>query len=290
LSSTQSFQHARVSTALFVLAGVLWGTGGLAGAMLQDAAGLGPVAVAAYRLLIGGGLATLVVGRRLGQLRGNGSRVVLSGLLLAQFQAAYQVGVALIGVSFSTLLTIGVVPVLVTTVTAVREGRVPSRQTFVAVGGSVLGLGFLCGGPAEIEGWRVVGGVGASLFAGVGFGVLTLVVARPLVGQHVVTSAGLLLGGLFLLPFGLVSGMSFPVDGRVLGILTFLGTVPTALAYGAYFLGLRGGRATAAALAAMLEPLTATLLSVSIYGERLGGSGTLGALLIAVALGVYYLG
>jgi DME family drug/metabolite transporter len=210
--------------------------------------------------------------------------------LLAQFQAAYQVAVALIGVSFATLITIGVVPVFVAVAAAVGERRVPSRRTLVAVGGSLGGLALLSGGPVGVDGWQVAGGLAMSLCAGAGFAVLTLVVARPLPGQHVVTSVGLLLGGVFLLPFGLVGGMGLPFDINVLGILGFLGVVPTALAYGAYFLGLRRGRATAAALASMLEPLTATLLSVGLHGERLSAFGIAGALLIAGALGLYYLG
>lgn len=84
--------------------------------------------------------------------------------------------------------------------------------------------------------------------------------------------------------------MGVSLTGDVLGLLGFLGVVPTALAYGAYFLGLRSGRATAAALASMLEPLTATLLSVGFYGERLSFGGLVGTVLIALALGLYYLG
>lgn len=41
--------------ALVAVAGVLWGTGGLAGAELADAAGLSSGAVASSRLLGGGG-------------------------------------------------------------------------------------------------------------------------------------------------------------------------------------------------------------------------------------------
>jgi drug/metabolite transporter, DME family len=259
--------------------------------MLQDSAGLGPVSVAAYRLLVGGGLAVLAVAGQLRCLRGRVAvaRLLLSSVLLAQFQAAYQVAVALVGVSLATLVTIGFVPVCVAGVSSVVERRLPGRRESLAVGGALVGLALLTGTATGADGWQVVGGLGMSLFAGAGFSVLTLVVARPLPGQHVVTSAALLLGGLFLVPFGLVGGMGVPLTGHVLGLLVFLGAVPTAMAYGAYFLGLRGGQATAAALASMLEPLTATLLSVGFYGESLGVLGVVGALLIAGGLGLYYL-
>jgi drug/metabolite transporter, DME family len=289
--STLLVRPARISAALLVLAGVLWGTGGLAGAMLQSAAGLSPVAVACYRLLVGGVLATLVVAGQWRYLCGRAalSRLLVAGVLLAQFQAAYQVAVAQISVSLATLITIGCVPVFVVVVTGVVERRVPARRVLLAVGVAVVGLVLLVGGPAGVGGWRVVTGVVMALFAGAGFAVLTLVSARPVAGQHVVTSAALLLGGVLLLPFALVDGMGVALDGDVLLLIGFLGLVPTALAYGAYFLGLRDAHPTAAALASMLEPLTATVLSVALYGERLTAGGVVGALLIAGALGLYYL-
>ena len=286
--SVLSSSPARLSTALLVVAGVLWGTGGLAGALLQSAAGISPVAVAAYRLLVGGGLAAaaVVAAGHLRYLRGRvaRTRLVISGVLLAQFQAAYQVAVAEISVSLATLITIGCVPVVVVGVGAVRERRLPATRTSVAVLGSVAGLLLLSGGPAGVDAWHTVVGVTMSVLAGAGFAVLTLVTARPVPGQHAITSFGLLLGGLLLAPFA----APVPLTADVLTLVAFLGLVPTAVAYGAYFVGLRHAHPTAAALATMLEPLTATVLSVCLHDEHLTGTGVLGAVLIAGALGLYY--
>jgi len=128
-----------------------------------------------------------------------------------------------------------------------------------------------------------------SVLSGAGFAALTLVTARSMPGQHVITSAGLLLGGVFLLPFSLVDGMTIPFSGDVVLLVGFLGVVPTAIAYGAFFLGLRHAHPTAAALATMLEPLTATVLAVLLNGERLTTAGVVGTLLISAALALYYL-
>jgi DME family drug/metabolite transporter len=275
---------------LLVLAGVLWGTGGLAGALLQSAGGLSPVSVAAYRLLVGGGLATMVVAG-LGQLRylagrGAWSRLVVSGVLLAEFQAAYQVAVAWISVSLATLITIGCVPLFVAVGAGVRERRWPVPRSLVAIVGSLAGLVLLSGGaPAGGADWRTLGGVGAALAAGAGFAALTLLTARPIAGQHAITCVALLLGGVLLVPFAVGDGgMGVPLSWEVVGLVSYLGAVPTAVAYGAYFLGLRHTHPTAAALATMLEPLTATLLAVGFYGERLDAGGVAGALLITGAL------
>lgn len=289
-----SFNAARFSSFLLLLAGVLWGTGGLAGVFLQILGGLSPVPVAAYRLLAGGGLATVVVtlAGQLRFLRGRVAvrRLLISGALLAQFQAAYQVAVDYIDVSLSTLITIGCVPVIVVCVHGTRQRRLPRARTLVAVGVSVVGLGLLTGGPVDGSGWDFAVGVVMSLLAGGGFAALTMISARPVPGQHAITSVGLLVGGLLLVPFALVGGgMSLPLRLDVVLLVGYLGVVPTALAYGAYFLGLRHAHPTAAALASMLEPLTATLLAVGLNGERLSATGVLGALLIAGALGVFYL-
>jgi DME family drug/metabolite transporter len=66
--------------------------------------------------------------------------------------------------------------------------------------------------------------------------------------------------------------------------LLYLGAVTTASAYAAYTIGLRLVPAAAAGVAALFEPLTATLLGVAVFGERLGALGWTGAALLIAAL------
>ena len=54
--------------------------------------------------------------------------------------------------------------------------------------------------------------------------------------------------------------------------------------YAAYTTGLTAVSAVAAGLVSLLEPLTATVLGVVIFHERLGGLGILGAVLLGSAL------
>ena len=44
--------------------------------------------------------------------------------------------------------------------------------------------------------------------------------------------------------------------------------------------------ASVAGVTTLLEPLTATILGVTLFGERLGAGGGLGALLLVIALGL----
>jgi len=64
----------------------------------------------------------------------------------------------------------------------------------------------------------------------------------------------------------------------------YLGLVPTALAYELFTIGLRRTPATAAGITTFLEPLTATTLGVTLFGDRLGMIGALGALLLLGAI------
>ncbi|GAA4441825.1 hypothetical protein GCM10023148_49020 [Actinokineospora soli] len=95
---------------------------------------------------------------------------------------------------------------------------------------------------------------------------------------------GLLVGGGLLLLLALAAGMALPAGGDVLLIAAYLGIVPTALAYGAYFAGLRGAPAVTAALCSMLEPLTATVLAVVLLDDRMTAAGVVGAALLFAAL------
>lgn len=282
--------RARSSAAL-VLAGVLWGTGGLAGSLLAAKAGLHPLAVAAYRLLVGGGAATLFValtGGAVPRTKAVATRLVMVGGLFALFQASYFAAVTLSSVSMATMTTIGTAPVFVTLAGAFR--RRPGRWTLVSVAGTLAGLVLLRWSPDEIAPARLAAGVGFALLAAAGFAALTLVTAKPVDGLEPLptTAFGSLLGGLLLLPAAAAEGMALPLQADVFALACYLGVVPTALAYAAYFRGLADAHPVLGALSAVLEPLTAAVLSAVLLGERLSVTAWCGAAMLVAALAVGY--
>lgn len=291
---------ARSGLPLLVVAGVLWGCGGLIGAAFGAATGLAPVAVAAYRLGAGGALlaAWLLATRRRALLRwatlsptsravpsrAAVVRVVATGALAALFQASYFGALAHISVGLATFVAIGTAPLVVLVVERVRGHRAPGRV--VAGGGLALfGLALLVGAPAS--GPEALVGAALAVVAGSGFGLMTLLAARPVAGLDPATTTGIgfLLGGLLLVPFAAAGGaVGFAPTPTALGLLAALGVVPTALAYAAYFTGLRTAPAGVAALLALLEPLTAAGLAAAVLGERLTPVQLVGAALLTVAL------
>ncbi|GAA5125077.1 DMT family transporter [Pseudonocardia adelaidensis] len=271
-----------------VLAGVLWGTGGLLGRMLGDATGLSSLAVATYRLAVGGLLLLgylLVTGARLPRSRAAWARIAAVGALAALFQVAYFTAVSLTSVIVATLVTIGSSPLLVLLV----RPRSADRRSVVAVGSALSGLVLLVGVPTDggPSTAALFAGAGCALTAAAGFTAMSLIGARPVpdLDAMTTTGAGFTLGGALLVPLAATtSGLAFAPTPAAVGLALAFGLVPTAVAYTCYFRGLRGAPAGVGVLMALLEPLTAALLSVLLLGERLGPAGIAGGLLLGAAL------
>jgi DME family drug/metabolite transporter len=274
-----------------IMSGLLWGTGGLTGTLFGRAAGLPGLSVAAYRLATGGLLIVsylLVTGRRWPAGRAAWTRITVLGLLAAVFQSCYFTAVSVTSVSLATLLTIGSAPLIVLAAGTLTGRRRPSRRVAVTTGLALAGLGLLVGLPGGgYPEAAVLGTAGLAVTSGAGFAAMTLISARPVAGLDDLAAAGFgfTLGGLLLLPLATVAGrLAFTPHPAAIGLLLALGTGPTAVAYTLYFRGLRTASPSAAALLSLLEPLTGTILAVVLLGNRLGGAGIAGAVLLGAAV------
>jgi DME family drug/metabolite transporter len=274
-----------------VLAGVLWGTGGLTGSLLGRLAGLSPLAVAAYRLGAGGLLILgfLVLTRRpLPRGRPAWARIVAVGLLAAVFQAAYFAAVSRVSVSLATLLTIGASPILVLLAEGLGRRRRVGAAAIGTAGLAVAGLTLLVGAPSTGRGpVAMLAGGGFALLAAGGFAAMTFIGAKPVPGLDDLAATGLAftLGSAVLVPVAAAhGGLGFTFGPAAAGLLLLLGAGPTAVAYAAYFRGLRTTPAGTAALMALLEPLVGTALAVLVLHDRLGPAGIAGAVLLIIAL------
>jgi len=300
-----------------VFSGVLWGTGGLTGRLLALHAHLSPTAVAGYRLSIGGALlilfATATGRRRLpdsgtaarsgrlpgaaasaarpGLVRGRAAwtRVGVIGALSAGFQACYFAAVALTDVSLATLLTIGAAPLLVVAFEQATGRRRLDVRVAATVSLAVAGLGLLVGEPPHgITATHLALGALCAIASAAGFSAISLLGKDPVAGLDEITMTGysFTLGGLALLGTAeITTGAGFTPRPAALGLLAAFGLVPTAIAYGCYFIGLREAAASTGTVTALLEPLTGTILAVALLGDRLTAVGMVGAALLAVSVG-----
>jgi len=274
-----------------IFAGTLWGAGGLTGSLLARQTGLAAPAVATYRLGVGGLLLVLflLISRRpLPRTRRSWVRIAVLGALAAEFQATYFAAVERVSVSLATLLTIGASPLLVLAFEAATGRRPITPRALITVVPALTGLTLLVGVP---DGRRdlsaLLSGAAFALLAAAGFATLTLVGSRPVPGLDDLagTGFGFALGAVLLaLPATAAGGLTFTPNVPGLGLILLLGIGPTAIAYAAYFRGLRSARPATAALMALLEPLVGTALSVVVLGDRLAPAGWVGAGLLIAAL------
>jgi DME family drug/metabolite transporter len=125
--------------------------------------------------------------------------------------------------------------------------------------------------------------VALAVVAGGSYATYTLSAKRLLGDGHSpesVMAAAFGLGAVALLPVLLMSGVGWLASGGGLALVLFLGVVPTALAYVLFARGLRSLSASETATITLAEPMTAALLGVAVVGERITGTGALGAALV----------
>src|SRR6058998_1119115 len=187
-------------------------------------------------------------------------RCVLMGACMAGYQAAYFTAVTLSGITMTALIAICSAPLMIAGLAPAALGERLTPRVRFALGLGVAGTALLVAAPQ---------------------GILELT-ARLVAGALLTFTAGAVL----LTPA--VLWTEAPLRQLTLGWpwLLYLGGVATAGAYAVYSLGLRRVPASVAGVVTLLEPLTATLLGVAVFGERLGASGVVGAVLLFSALGL----
>lgn len=290
-ATTSPVTAAHSGLVQLVCAGVLWGTGGLTGTQFARVSGVSPLAVAAYRLALGGVLLVAVLllsGRRVPRGRAAWRRIGLFGGLAAFYQACYFAAVSLTSVSLATLVTIGTAPVLVLLAEAATGRRRLDARGVGTMALALAGLGLLVGLPSGGFGvGAVVASAGLAVASAAGFALMTLVCATPVPGLDgsATTGYGLLAGGAALVAAASVTtGLAVHPGVTAFGLLAYLGVGPTAVAYALFSRGVVRAGPRTAALLALLEPLTGTLLAAVLLHDRLGAAGIAGAVLLGVAV------
>jgi DME family drug/metabolite transporter len=288
--SAPSSREAARGLALIALAAISWGTTGAVTTMLVARAGATPLVIGAMRMLIAAVMlpaAASVLTRAPRAAATDRWRCVAAGVCNAGFQAAYFTSVTLSGIAITALIAICSAPLLITALAAALLGERLSARLAVSLALGVAGTALLVLGPRSTDGTRphFAAGVAFALLAGLAYA-LYVVVAKSVVARMPPMSVAawtFTAAAVVTAPALLQSGAARQIE---LGWpwLLYLGGVTTAGAYAIYTLGLRHVPAGAAGVAALLEPLTATLLGVVVFGERLGPAGWIGAVLLLGAL------
>lgn len=281
--------QGRASGPLLVCAGaVLWGTVGIASKVLYGIVDAPPLVVGFFRLAIAvPALLLWCVWRlRADTFRFPGAdalRIIGLGIAMALYQVCYFRAVAEIGVALATLITICSAPILVGMLAPALLGERITRSIAVALILGLIGAALLVGAPPASGNATGVGWACGSAIAYAAFVLCSRKLAHHDPAKIIVVGFGA--GALILLPFALMADagiMNWPASAWA--TLLYIGLIPTALAYVAYFRGMRGTAATPATILTLAEPLTATVIAVALFGEVLPPMALAGACVLLVAL------
>ena len=288
----------RLGLAQISVAAVLWGTTGIVVRRLQQSTGLGPVAIGFYRLLAAALLLLLVTGPKLRRavrdLRASPWALIAAGVGLAVYQALYFTSVADVGVSVSTVVSLGIAPIATTVLESVRARQKPNWRTTAVVSAAVTGLALVAistSGAATAAAPRPAIGLLAAVGSGLGYAFTTVVSrhAAQTVSPLTMITTSSVIGAFTLLPLALAAGIDFTVTPGATTQLLYLGAATTVLAYALFYAGLQTASSSAASILTLLEPLTATALAVLVLAEPLpaltiaGGALLLGAIVLVYA-------
>ena len=289
---------ARRGFLLVVLAALCWGTAGISGRVVGDRTDLSALDIAWYRMAIGA--AVLLLARLAGRRRPSQHppvrlgrplvvRLALVGAGLGAYQLAYFAAVAHIGVSIPTLVALGMAPLFIALGGAALGHDRPDKATLGSLVAALVGLVLLVGVSAGAgAGASVLLGALLAVGSALGYALVTLAGGGVPAGVAVTTTA-FTVGALLLTPAALATGLRFPHDPLAVALLLYLGLVPSAIAYGLFFTGIRSVAGPVASIVTLLEPLTATVLATAFLGERLTAPALAGGLLVLCAVATLYL-
>lgn len=267
-----------------------WGTTGSVTTILVAGAGASPLVIGAVRMLLAAAL--LVAGARViagsvSVARPDRWRCLAMGVCMAGFQATYFTAVTMTGIAIAALIAICSAPLMITGLAAAFLDERLTRRVGGALGLGVVGTTLLIVGPrttADLSS-RFVAGGSLALAAGLSYALYVVIGKASLARTAPLPLAG---ANFAIAALVLAPALAGPEVAQQLALgwpwMLYLGVVTTAAAYAIYTIGLRDVSASVAGIASLLEPLTATLLGVFLFGERLGATGILGAGLLFAAL------
>ncbi|KUL23432.1 EamA family transporter [Actinoplanes awajinensis] len=237
-----------------------------------------PLYGAAIRALPAG-LLLLLVRRRLPSGEWWWRSLVLGSLNMGAFFALIYLAAQLLPTSVaSTIMATSPVGLMLMAWAALSE---QPRAAHLA--GAGIGVGGVClmlfTGPVAVDARGVLASVAAMTMSSLGY----VLAKKWSAGLDVfsLTSWQLIAGGLILLPAAvLVEGVPPVLDARETVAFAYVTVVATAVAFAAWFTGLRHLSAGTVGLIGLLNPVTGVLLGTAVSGETLGARQVCGLALV----------
>lgn len=276
-----------------LVAAMLWGTTGTAATFAPE---VGPLAIGAVAMGIGGLLQALMAWRSIWRsrttLRAHVRHILWGGIMVAIYPLAFYSSMRLAGVAIGTVITIGSAPLLSALIEWRLEGLRLTPRWFAGTFLGLLGTVLLCladphSGAVAQGSSHILTGVAVALMAGLSYAAYSWS-ARRLMQSGIRSSAAMGatfgLGGTLLMPVLLVTGAPLVATWNNLGVGVYMAIVPMFMGYICFGLGLARVRASVATTITLVEPVVAAVLAVLIVGENLTRIGWTGVTLIVASL------
>ncbi|MFF3200745.1 DMT family transporter [Streptomyces sp. NPDC002962] len=279
-------------------ASVLWGTTGTAATF---APAVGPLAIGAAAMGLGGLLQALVAAPRIARersaLRARRGVVALGALAVGAYPLAFYSSMHLAGVAAGTVVSIGSAPLASALIERVVDKRRLTRRWMTGAALGLSGTVLLCvaeaaeahSGPGVHSVRTTVLGVGLGLVAGLTYALYSWA-AHRLISRGVTSGAAMGavfgLGGLLLLPVLVATGAPLLGSWSNAAVGSYMALVPMFTGYVLFGWGLAHVPASTATTLSLLEPAVAAVLAVLVVGERLPPLGWTGVALVVGCLAV----
>lgn len=281
-----------------LLASVLWGTTGTAATF---APAVGPLAIGAVAMGLGGLLQALIAAPRIAReapgLRAQRGVVALGALSVGAYPLAFYTSMHLAGVAAGTVVSIGSAPLASVVIERAVDKRPFTRRWTTGAALGLSGTVLLCvaeaagtdSGPGARSAGATVLGVGLGLVAGFTYALYSWAAHRLIsrgVGSGAAMGTVFGLGGLLLLPVLLLTGSPLLASWSNAGVGAYMALVPMFVGYVLFGWGLAHVPASTATTLSLLEPAVAAVLAVLVVGERLPALGWAGIALVVACLAV----
>ncbi len=288
----------RVGSLCVLLASVLWGTTGTAATFAPS---VGPLAIGAVAMGLGGLLQALMAAARIARevsgLRAQRGVVLLGAMAVAVYPLAFYSSMHLAGVAAGTVVSIGSAPLASALIERVVDGRRLTRRWMLGAALGLSGTVLLCvaeaakahstSGAGSVR--MTVLGVGLGLVAGLTYALYSWA-AHRLISRGVSSGAAMGsvfgLGGVLLLPVLLATGAPLVASWPNAAVSAYMALVPMFVGYVLFGWGLAHVPASTATTLSLLEPAVAAVLAVLVVGERLPLLGWGGIALVVGCLAV----
>lgn len=287
----------RLGLLAVVVTAVLWGTTGTAATFAPD---VGPLAIGAAALGIGGLLQAAVAVRPIQRaqpaLAARWPLVLVGGIAVAVYPLAFYTAMHTAGVAIGSVVSLASAPVASGVLERVVDRRPLGARWGTAVVIGVVGSTALClSGTASSDPGTgngtdpggTVAGIALGLVAGATYALYSWTAHRLMtrsVPRAAAMGAVFGTGGLLLLPVLLLTGAPLLATPTNTAVGLYMALVPMAAGYLLFGIGLESVPPSTATTVTLLEPAVATVLAVTVVGERLAPAGWVGLALVGVAL------